>query len=94
MSAVGFAYLAGIVGQVGSLTEGHRFAKLALEMLDKFQNNEIAGQVICMTAEILSFVEPFQGVNECRRRGVRVSEAAGGMFDHLHFDSCGSVLSD
>lgn len=46
MSAVGFAYFSAMVSGLGDFQEGHRFAKLAMLLLDKFGNNKYSGQVL------------------------------------------------
>ena len=77
MSSVGFAYFGGMVGALGDIRGGYRYTKLAKLLLDKTQSNEVAGSVICITTEVLSYVQPQQTAIEYRLQGERIALAAG-----------------
>lgn len=63
---------------LGDLQGGYRFAKLAKALLLKFGHKETAGEVICVTTGILSYIEPYQAVKEELQKGPSVAMAAGG----------------
>eukprot|EP00804_Cyclotella_cryptica_P019506 CCRYP_006657-RA/>CCRYP_006657-RA protein AED:0.02 eAED:0.02 QI:170/1/1/1/1/0.75/4/900/1170 len=77
MSAIGFAYFGGMVAGLGDIRGGYRFTRLAKMLVDKIQCNEIAGEVIWISTESLSFIEPLQTVNEFRMLGQSTAMAAG-----------------
>ncbi|KAL3792871.1 hypothetical protein HJC23_004796 [Cyclotella cryptica] len=77
MSAVGFAYFGGMVAELGDVRGGHRYTKLAKMLIEKFQSNEYAGEVIWLATEILHYIEPYQTANEYRIGGQRTAIAAG-----------------
>eukprot|EP00804_Cyclotella_cryptica_P021186 CCRYP_001485-RA/>CCRYP_001485-RA protein AED:0.02 eAED:0.02 QI:1/1/1/1/1/1/2/1352/1114 len=76
-SSVGFAYFGEMVGVFGDFRAAYRFTKLAKSLLDKTQSNEVAGRVICITTEVLSYVQPQQTAIEYRLQGERIALAAG-----------------
>lgn len=55
----------------------YRFTKQATALLNKFGNNEVAGEVVCLAGGILSFIEPYQVVHEEIEKGITVAMAAG-----------------
>ncbi|KAL7481155.1 hypothetical protein ACHAW6_006837, partial [Cyclotella cf. meneghiniana] len=77
MSAIGFAYFGGMVAELGDIQGGHRYTKLAKALLDKNKCNEIAGEVIFLSAELFSYTEPLQVTNEFRMQGQTTAMAAG-----------------
>jgi hypothetical protein len=77
MSAIGFAYFGGMVAELGDIRGGNRYTQLAKALLDKIQNSEIAGEVIWLSTESLSFIEPLQIANEYRKQGQAMAMAAG-----------------
>eukprot|EP00804_Cyclotella_cryptica_P019507 CCRYP_006660-RA/>CCRYP_006660-RA protein AED:0.11 eAED:0.11 QI:0/0/0/1/1/0.5/2/0/852 len=77
VSAIGFAYFGGMVAELGDIRGGYRFTRLAKALVDKIQNCEIAGEVIWLSTESLSFIEPLRTVNEYRIQGQATSMAAG-----------------
>jgi hypothetical protein len=77
MSAIGFAYFGGMVAELGDIRGGYRFTRLAKALVDKIQNSEIAGEVIWLSTESLSFIEPLQTANEHRIQGQAMAMAAG-----------------
>jgi hypothetical protein len=77
MSPIGFAYFGGMIADLGDLRGGYRFTKLAKALLDKYQSNEIAGEVMWVTSDTLSYIEPLQAIKEYRIRGQKMAMAAG-----------------
>eukprot|EP00804_Cyclotella_cryptica_P007107 CCRYP_014514-RA/>CCRYP_014514-RA protein AED:0.02 eAED:0.01 QI:0/1/0.8/1/1/1/5/397/1398 len=77
MSAIGFAYFGGMIAELGDLRGGYRYTKLAKALLHKHPSNEIAGEVILKSTEILSFIEPLQTTNDHRLQGQVAAMAAG-----------------
>eukprot|EP00804_Cyclotella_cryptica_P029852 CCRYP_010780-RC/>CCRYP_010780-RC protein AED:0.08 eAED:0.08 QI:0/0.8/0.66/1/0.8/0.66/6/45/1317 len=77
MSAIGFAYFGGIIGELGDIRGGYRYTRLAKALLNKYKCNEIAGEVMFLSSEILSFLEPLQGTNEYRIQGQELAMSAG-----------------
>jgi hypothetical protein len=66
-----------MIADLGDLRGGHRFTKLAKALLDKYQSNEIAGEVMWVTSDTLSYIEPRQTIPEYRVEGQRMAMAAG-----------------
>lgn len=81
MSALGFAYFGGMMAELGDIRGGYRYTKLAKALLDKNKCNEIAGEVLFLSTELLSYIEPLQVINEYRIEGQATAMAAG----DLHF---------
>jgi hypothetical protein len=77
MSPIGFAYFGGMIADLGDLRGGYRFTKLAKALLDKYQSNEIAGEVMWVTSDTLSYIEPLKAIKEYRSRGQKMAMAAG-----------------
>jgi predicted ATPase len=77
MSAIGFTYFGGMIAEIGNIRDGYRYTKLAKALLDKNPSNEIAGEVIYQSAELLAYMEPLQAVNEYRIPGQATAMAAG-----------------
>jgi hypothetical protein len=77
MSAIGFAYFGGMIAELGDIRCGYRYTKLAKALLDKHHCNEIAGEVLLQSVEILSYMEPLQSTNEYRIQAQAIALAAG-----------------
>eukprot|EP00804_Cyclotella_cryptica_P026389 CCRYP_020284-RA/>CCRYP_020284-RA protein AED:0.07 eAED:0.07 QI:0/0.5/0.2/1/1/1/5/346/1279 len=77
MSAIGFAYFGGMLAELGDIQEGYQYTKLANALLDKNHSNEIAGELIFLSAELRSYMEPLQVINDCRLQGQATAMAAG-----------------
>ena len=89
-SAIGFAYFGGVVAKsLGDLRGGHRFVKLALALLNKFDSTDVAGEVIWAASEVLTFLEPMHAVNEHRFQGEKNALAAG----DVHWACINKLLS-
>jgi len=76
-SAIGFAYFGGMIAELGDIRGGYRYTRLAKALLDKHPSNEIAGEVILQSTEILAYIEPLRAVNEYRIQGQATAMAAG-----------------
>eukprot|EP00804_Cyclotella_cryptica_P024015 CCRYP_020056-RA/>CCRYP_020056-RA protein AED:0.21 eAED:0.21 QI:0/1/0.88/1/0.37/0.33/9/2200/1156 len=77
MSAIGFAYFGGMLAELGDLRGGHRYSQLTKALLEKYQCNEIAGEVFFLSTELLSYIEPLQVTNEYRIQGQAAAMTAG-----------------
>lgn len=77
MSAIGFAYFGGMIAELCDIRSGYRYTKLAKALLDKNVCNEIAGEVLFLSSELLSYIEPLPVTNEYRSQGESVAMAAG-----------------
>eukprot|EP00804_Cyclotella_cryptica_P024001 CCRYP_020052-RC/>CCRYP_020052-RC protein AED:0.10 eAED:0.10 QI:2066/1/1/1/1/0.5/4/344/538 len=77
MSAIGFAYFGGMIAELGDIRGGCRYTKLAKALLDKNKCNEIAGELLFLSTELLSYIEPLQVTNEYRIQGQAIALAAG-----------------
>ncbi|KAL7479423.1 hypothetical protein ACHAW6_005158, partial [Cyclotella cf. meneghiniana] len=77
ISAIGFAYYGGMLAELGDIQGGYRYTKLAKVLLDSNQCNEIAGEVLFLFAELLSYIEPLQLTNDYRLQGQATAMAAG-----------------
>ncbi|KAL7483538.1 hypothetical protein ACHAW6_009177 [Cyclotella cf. meneghiniana] len=88
MSPIGFAYFAGLLLKHDDMKAGFRFARLAMQMLDRIGSKEATGSVIFNSTQVLSFQSPFASVNEYRLHGQDAAMAAG----DLPF-ACGLKLS-
>ena len=69
------------MAELGDIRGGYRYTKLAKALLDKNKCNEIAGEVLFLSTELLSYIEPLQVINEYRIEGQATAMAAG----DLHF---------
>jgi hypothetical protein len=77
MSAIGFAYFGGMLAELGDIRGGNRYTKLAKALFDKNKCNEIAGEVLFLSGELLTYIEPLQVTNEYRIQGYSIAMAAG-----------------
>eukprot|EP00956_Cyclotella_meneghiniana_P034704 scaffold107625_cov38-Cyclotella_meneghiniana.AAC.1 len=77
MSAIGLAYYGSMIANLGDLRGGHRFTKLSKALVNKHQFNQIAGEVLWITSDTLTYLEPIQGIQEYRREGRQMALAGG-----------------
>ena len=56
---------------------GHQLTVLAKSLLDRLGTKEVAGEVICVVAQMQCFVEPMQSASELHIQGESASMAAG-----------------
>ena len=79
-SAIGFAYFGGMIAELGDIRGGYRYTKLAKAMFDKIHCNEIAGEVILQSIEVLSYIEPLQTTIEQRIQVQALAMATGDIY--------------
>lgn len=79
-SAIGFAYFGGMIAELGDIRGGYRYTKLAKAMFDKIHCNEIAGEVILQSIEVLSYIEPLQTTIERRIQVQALAMATGDIY--------------
>jgi len=77
MSAYAFSCFGGIIAELSDIRSGYRYIRLAKALFEKHPSNEIAGEVIMQSTEILAYFEPLQAVNEHRIQGQTTAMAAG-----------------
>lgn len=77
MSPIGFAHFGSLFAKLGNIRMGHQLALLAKSLLDRLDTKEVAGEVICVVAQIQCFVEPMQSANKLHIQGKSASMAAG-----------------
>jgi len=83
MSPVGFVYFGSYLAKTRHISDGYRYVKLALSLLDKVGSRESAGEVICIATQVKCFVEPLQAALEYHDEGYAASMAAGDIFSAL-----------
>ena len=83
MSPVGFVHFGALISKCGDISDGYRYVKLALSLLDKVGSRESAGEVICIATQVKCFVEPIQAALEYHDEGYTASMAAGDIFSAL-----------
>ena len=77
MSALGFACFGGMIANLGDLRGGYRFTKLAKALLKNNFSNEIAGEVMWITSDTLSYIEPLQANSAYRIEAQKLALVAG-----------------
>jgi predicted ATPase len=77
MSTLGFACFGGMIAEIGDLRGGYRFTKLSKALLNKHQSHEIAGEVMWITSDTLSYIQPLQANPAHRIEGQKMAMAAG-----------------
>jgi hypothetical protein len=77
MSTLGFACFGGMIAEIGDLRGGYRFTKLSKALLNKHQSHEIAGEVMWITSDTLSYIQPLQANPAQRIEGLKMAMAAG-----------------
>ena len=68
------------MAMVGGLREGHRYTKLALSLVGKFENSNVTGELICTTIHTMTYIEPYSMLREELNRGFKHSMTAGSIF--------------
>jgi hypothetical protein len=79
VSSIGFAFFGQLLVTLGYVREGCRYAKIAKMMLNSFGSKEVAGEVIAVGSQVLSFVEPLQTIVEFHAEGYTIAMAAGSL---------------
>ncbi|KAL3794413.1 hypothetical protein HJC23_012950 [Cyclotella cryptica] len=77
VSPIAFCYFGALLAKLGDLRVGYRFTVLAKTLLDKLESQEVAGEVLGVTTEMLCFIEPLQASNELRSQGENAAMASG-----------------
>ncbi|KAL7481036.1 hypothetical protein ACHAW6_006712, partial [Cyclotella cf. meneghiniana] len=77
MSAIGFAYFGVMIAELGDIRDGYMYTNLAKTLLEKNQCNEIAGEVLFLSADFLTYIEPLQATAEYRIQGHALAMSAG-----------------
>ncbi|KAL7550379.1 LOW QUALITY PROTEIN: hypothetical protein ACHAWF_013622 [Thalassiosira exigua] len=83
VSPLAFTYYGGLLATLGNVREGYCFVKVSLEMLAQMGQNEVSGQVICMRAHILCYVEPFQATVEFFNEGYVAAMKSGDTYNAM-----------
>lgn len=77
ISPLGFTYFGLILARLGDIHEGCRYVRIGKRMLDKMGSKEVAGELIGVATEVLTFLEPLQSTLESHVDGSNVAMAAG-----------------
>jgi len=78
ISPVGFAHFGSLLGTLGNILEGYRYVKLAKQLLGRIAgSNEVAGEVLKVSTNVVCFVEPAQSTIEFFKEGFNLSMASG-----------------
>lgn len=77
ISALGFACFGGMIADLGDLRGGYRFTKLAKALLKNHCSSEIAGEVMWITSDTLSYIEPLQANSAYRIEAQKLALLAG-----------------
>ena len=80
-SPAAFTYYGIMLARKGDMREGCRYVKLAFKLLDEIGSREVAGQVMTMGTEVLSYIEPLQAALEYHNHGFDASMAAGDTYN-------------
>ena len=76
-SPLGFVHFGSYAANLGDISEGYRYVKLARSLLDKLGSKEWAGDVICFSTQVASYIEPLQATLEYHDEGYAAAMAAG-----------------
>jgi predicted ATPase len=76
-SPLAFASFGSLVAKSGKVELGGLFTMWAKSLSEKLGSKEVAGEVICVVAEVQSFVQPLQAANELHIQGEEASISAG-----------------
>jgi predicted ATPase len=76
-SPLGFVHFGSYAANLGDISEGYRYVKLARSLLDKLGSKEWAGEVICFSTQVASYIEPLQATLEYHDEGYAAAMAAG-----------------
>ena len=77
VSPIGFVHFGSCAAKLGDISEGYRYAKLALSLLDKVGSRESAGEVISISTQLRAYIEPLQAVVEYHNDGYAAAMASG-----------------
>ncbi|KAL7462682.1 hypothetical protein ACHAXS_004585, partial [Conticribra weissflogii] len=77
MSAITFGYVGGILGTAGNIQESYRMARLAKKLLGRFDSRDVAGEVIIVTTQIITYTKPLQATIEFHHEGRDLAMKSG-----------------
>eukprot|EP00986_Skeletonema_menzelii_P005636 scaffold2093_cov219-Skeletonema_menzelii.AAC.1 len=80
VSPLGFVHLGSYLAQLGDIRGGYNYVKLACSLLDKLESRECASEVICISTQVVSYVEPLQATLEYYDKGCAAAMASGDIF--------------
>ena len=83
MSPLGFAYFGQLLARLGDFQSGCRYVRIGKKLLDKLGSKEVAGEVIAIGTQILSFLQPIQSTLESHVEGHNTAMAAGDVHSAL-----------
>lgn len=72
-----FAWFGVFVANLGNISGGRRFTSLAKGLLGRLDAKQVAGSVLCLSAEVQSFVEPMQSAKELQLDAISASLSTG-----------------
>ena len=81
LSPVAFVYFGNVLASQGSIYEGCHYVRIAQKLLAKSGSQEIAGEVIAIATQTLSYVLPLQLLVDSHREGYNVAMSVG----DIHF---------
>ena len=76
-SPLGFVHFGSYMANLGDISEGYSYVKLARSLLDKLGSRECAGEVICISTQVASYIEPLQATLEYHDEGYAAAMASG-----------------
>lgn len=77
MSPIGLTYFGQLTARLGDIKEGCRYVKIAMALLDRIGSKEVAGEVIAVGTQIMSFVDPVQATLEFHVQGQASAMSTG-----------------
>lgn len=77
VSPIGFSTFAGLLANNGLMDEARRCITCAKSFLGMVESNESAGEALSIIAEVSTYLEPLQSINEFYRQGEKESLLAG-----------------
>ena len=76
-TAFSFALYGSLLARLGEISDGYRYAKMALRLIERNGSQEVASQVILSCTQTICFMEPVQAAIERHREGYLLAMAAG-----------------
>ena len=82
-SCVGFVHFGQLLGSMGYIPDGYRYARIGRELFDRIGTKEVAGEVIAISTQMMCFIEPLQATVESHLQGQTLALAAGDTIGEL-----------
>jgi len=82
-SCVGFVYFGQLIGSMGYIRDGCRYARIGRKLFDRIGTKEVAGEVIAISTQMICFIEPLQATVESHLQGQTFALAAGDTIGEL-----------